>query len=411
MAPPADASDGSAAKKARTGARFDTLAVHAGDQHDPGHGAVIPPITTATSFVQPNLGQEGKFAYSRCGNPTRSAYESALADLEAGTWATATASGMAATALALELLEPGAHVLVMRGVYGGTFRLFETVRSRTMNLQFTYLDLNDLEDVRQQMRKETGMIWIESPTNPLLKLVDIPKLVEAVKAKAAKDGTPAPLICADNTFATAWNQQPLELGVDLVMLSASKYIGGHSDMTGGALVTKDPVLAQRLASLAKAVGGIASPFEAYLALRGMKTLAVRMERQCRNAQRVAEFLDGHPCVAEVHYPGLPRHPQHELCKRQMRSGGAVVTVRFKGRPGEEDLDMMRRFFSKIKFWILAESLGGVESMINHSATMSHGSMTKEQRASVGIYDTTLRLSVGVEDCDDLIEDLDHALKA
>eukprot|EP00439_Symbiodinium_sp_Y106_P018759 s6383_g2.t1 len=410
MAPPA-ASDGSAAKKARTGARFDTLAVHAGDQHDPGHGAVIPPITTATSFVQPNLGQEGKFAYSRCGNPTRSAYESALADLEAGTWATATASGMAATALALELLEPGAHVLVMRGVYGGTFRLFETVRSRTMNLQFTYLDLNDLEDVRQQMRKETGMIWIESPTNPLLKLVDIPKLVEAVKEKAAKDGTPPPLICADNTFATAWNQQPLELGVDLVMLSASKYIGGHSDMTGGALVTKDPGLAQRLASLAKAVGGIASPFEAYLALRGMKTLAVRMERQCRNAQRVAEFLDGHPCVDEVHYPGLPRHPQHELCKRQMRSGGAVVTVRFKGRPGEEDLDMMRRFFSKIQFWILAESLGGVESMINHSATMSHGSMTKEQRASVGIYDTTLRLSVGVEDCDDLIEDLDHALKA
>ncbi|CAE7200850.1 metC, partial [Symbiodinium microadriaticum] len=369
------------------------------------HGAVIPPITTATSFVQPNLGQEGKFAYSRCGNPTRSAYESALADLEAGTWATATASGMAATALALELLEPGAHVLVMRGVYGGTFRLFETVRSRTMNLQFTYLDLNDLEDVRQQMRKETGMIWIESPTNPLLKLVDIPKLVEAVK-----DPRPARGLCKlffdllpshltrneDNTFATAWNQQPLELGVDLVMLSASKYIGGHSDMTGGALVTKDPVLAQRLASLAKAVGGIASPFEAYLALRGMKTLAVRMERQCRNAQRVAEFLDGHPCVAEVHYPGLSRHPQHELCKRQMRSGGAVVTVRFKGRPGEEDLDMMRRFFSKIKFWILAESLGGVESMINHSATMSHGSMTKEQRASVGIYDTTLRLSVGVE---------------
>ncbi|CAK9027474.1 unnamed protein product [Durusdinium trenchii] len=398
-------------KRARS-LKIETVAVHGGDQHDPGHGAIFPPITTATSFVQPNLGEEGRFAYSRCGNPTRNAYETAIADLEGGCWATATASGMAATALALELLRPGQHILVMRGLYGGTHRLFEKVRSFSMNLHFTFLDLNDVKSVCDQIREDTGMIWVETPTNPLLALVDIPRLVEAVAAARQGKGERI-LICADNTFATAWNQQPLKMGVDIVMLSASKYIGGHSDMTGGALVTADKTLADRLGALAKSVGAIASPFEAYLALRGMKTLAVRMERHCGNAQRLAEFLSQHPQISEVHYPGLPSHPQHSLCKKQMRTGGAVVTVRLKGASsgGETDLDVMKRFFSKLRIWVLAESLGGVESMINHSATMSHGSMTKEQRAEVGVYDTTLRLSVGIEDVTDLIDDLNEALKS
>eukprot|EP00435_Cladocopium_sp_Y103_P032636 s1219_g8.t1 len=428
-------------KKVRS-LKIETVAVHGGDQHDPGHGAIFPPITTATSFVQPNLGEEGRFAYSR------NAYETAIAELEGGCWATATASGMAATALALELLQPQSHVLAMRGLYGGTVRLFEKVRTSSQHLSFTYLDLNDLKNVCSKIQENTRMIWVETPTNPLLTLVDIGQLVEAVRAAqelrdvssvcgpmedapararaqpellGADPKKPPILICADNTFATAWNQRPLKLGVDIVMISASKYIGGHSDMTGGALVTGNNDLAQRLNALAKSVGAIASPFEAYLALRGMKTLAVRMERQCSNAQKVAEFLVKHENVTEVHYPGLASHPQHALCRRQMRSGGAVVTVRLKGKDESDDLEVMRRFFSRLKIWVLAESLGGVEawtaagdhqwinlgqqlaeeSMINHSASMSHGSMSKEERAEVGVYDTTLRLSVGIEDMDGL----------
>lgn len=394
----------------RRSEKVTTLAIHGGDQHDPGHGAIFPPITTATSFVQANLGEEGHFGYSRIGNPTRSAYESALADLERGCFCVATASGMAATALALELLTPGSHVVVMQGVYGGTHRLFEKVRRRSMGLDFTYVDLNDVDKVCANLRPSTRMIWVESPTNPLLRLVDIANLAKAAKLHASNQGQEL-LVCVDNTFATAWNQQPLELGADIVMLSTSKYVGGHSDMTGGALITSKPALAERLRFLNGAVGAIASPFESYLALRGMKTLAVRMERQCSNAQQVAEFLEQHPRIAEVHYPGLASHLEHELCRRQMRTGGAVVAVRLRGSSNSlSDLDCMRRFFARLRYWVLAESLGGVESMINHSATMSHASMSKEQRAQVGIYDTTLRLSVGLEDIDDLIQDLSNALE-
>eukprot|EP00933_Yihiella_yeosuensis_P005496 TRINITY_DN110019_c0_g1_i1.p1 TRINITY_DN110019_c0_g1~~TRINITY_DN110019_c0_g1_i1.p1 ORF type:complete len:423 (+),score=91.83 TRINITY_DN110019_c0_g1_i1:61-1329(+) len=415
-------SQGSAAKKARKSEKIATLAIHGGDQHDAGHGAIFPPITTATSFVQPNLGEEGKFCYSRCGNPTRYAYETALMDLEGGIFCTATASGMAATALVLELLPSGSHVIVMRGVYGGTHRLFEKVRRDSMNLEFTYLDLNDVASVCKNIRDTTRMIWVETPTNPLLKLVDVRHFVDGVKKEAgarmqanSQDLAKRLLICVDNTFATAWNQQPLKMGADIVMLSSSKYIGGHSDMTGGALITNDKVVAEKLNFLKSAVGAIAGPFEAYLALRGMKTLDVRMERQCANAQKVAECLEHHPRVSEVHYPGLKSNPQHDLCKRQMRSGGAVVTIRLKSwdsNPSEEDdVAMMRKFFSKLKIWVLAESLGGVESMVNHSATMSHASMGKEARAQVGVFDTTLRLSVGLEDIDDLLADLREALEA
>lgn len=381
--------------------------------HDPGHGAIFPPITTATSFVRPSLDEEGRFGYARCGNPTRHAYETALAALEGGTFCTATASGMAATALALELLPHGSHVIVMHGVYGGTIRLFEKVRKHSMGLETTFTDLNDVREVCKCIRSNTRMIWVETPTNPLLNLVDVPALAAAVAAHQPNKQSSGLLsdrilLCADNTFATAWNQKPLALGVDLVMLSTSKYIGGHSDMIGGALITKDPAVAERLNLLKTSVGAVASPFDAYLALRGLKTLAIRMERQCANALHVATFLQEHARIAEVHYPGLPSHPDHQLCKRQMRAGGAVVTVRLKSGDGD-DIGMMRRFFSRLRYWVLAESLGGVESMINHSATMSHGSLTQEERRSMGIYDTTLRLSVGIEDADDIVNDLRFAL--
>ena len=321
-----------------------TLAVHGGNQTDPGHNAIIPPIVTATSFVQPNLGEGGNFFYSRCGNPTRNAYETALADLEGGLYATATASGMAATTLALELLPKSAHLIVMSSVYGGTYRLFENLRARTSGVVCDYVDLNRLELVEAAITENTKMIWIETPTNPLLQLVDI----QAVCELAKKHGITT---CVDNTFATAWNQRPLGLGADIVMLSSSKYIGGHSDMIGGALITNNKEIAAQLDICKTTVGAIASPFDSYLALRGLKTLDVRMERQCANALKVAEFLNNHERIREVHYPGLASHPQHELCRRQMRTGGAVITIRLVG-----DEENVRRFLTTPKNTIFADIL-------------------------------------------------------
>ncbi|MEH3415251.1 trans-sulfuration enzyme family protein [Phytobacter diazotrophicus] len=377
--------------------RIGTLAVHAGNQTDPGHHAVFTPIVTASSFIQPNLGEGGDFCYSRVANPTRKAYETALADLEGGIYATATASGMAATSLILELLPAGSHIIAMCGVYGGTWRIFEKLRNRTAGLEVSYVDLNDLNAVRKAVKPNTGMVWIETPTNPLLELVDIRAICQLSSELNLTS-------CVDNTFASAWNQRPLELGADIVMLSTSKYIGGHSDLIGGAVITRQPDIAQQMDFIKTTVGAIASPFDAYLALRGMKTLDVRMDRHCRNAQAVAEYLATHPAIAQVWYPGLPGHPQHALCQQQMRSGGAVVTVQLKG-----GLDEVKTFIPRLRYFVLAESLGGVESMVNHSASMSHGSMSREEKESIGIYDATLRLSIGIEDASDLIADLDRAL--
>ncbi|USD67808.1 PLP-dependent aspartate aminotransferase family protein [Vibrio sp. SCSIO 43136] len=374
-----------------------TIAVHGGDQKDKGNNAIFPPITTASSFIQPNLGEGGEYCYSRCSNPTRSAYESALAELEGGVYATATASGMAATALALELVDQKSHLIVMSSVYGGTYRLFEDLRRRTSGLEFSYIDLNDLEGVEQAIQDNTAMIWIETPTNPLLELVDIQAICTLAKQRNI-------LTCVDNTFSTAWNQQPITLGADLVMLSTSKYIGGHSDLIGGALITARQDIATLLDKYKTTVGAIASPFDAYLALRGMKTLDVRMQRQCENALKVAEFLEKHRNIVEVHYPQLPSHPQYELCLRQMKTGGAVVTIRLNG--GE---DQVRHFLGKLNYFVLAESLGGVESMVNHTASMSHGSVPVAEREAMGIYFETLRLSVGIESVEDLIADLEQAL--
>ncbi|VTN09573.1 Cystathionine beta-lyase [Raoultella terrigena] len=341
-----------------------TLVVHAGNQIDPANNAIFTPIVTASSFIQPNLNEGGDFCYSRVSNPTRKAYESALAELEGGIYATATASGMAATNIVMELLPKDSHIIAMQGVYGGTWRLFDKLKGNTTGATVSYIDLNDEEKLIASIQENTNLIWIETPTNPLLELVDINKVCSIAKARGI-------LTCVDNTFASAWNHQPLEMGADLVMLSTSKYIGGHSDLIGGAVIAHSELLAARLDFIKTTIGSIASPFDAYLALRGMKTLDVRMQRQCSNAQRIAEYLENHPAVARVYYPGLPSHPQHALCKKQMRSGGAVVTATLKG-----DLQGLKRFISGLRYFVLAESLGGVESMINHSASMSHAAMSK-----------------------------------
>lgn len=373
-----------------------TLAVHAGNQTDPGNNAIFTPIVTASSFIQPNLHEGGDFCYSRVSNPTRKAYESALAELEGGIYATATASGMAATNIVMELLPKDSHIIAMKGVYGGTWRLFDKLKTSTAGTTISYVDLNDEQSLIESIQENTRLIWIETPTNPLLELVDIAQVCRVAKARGI-------LTCVDNTFASAWNHKPLEMGADLVMLSTSKYIGGHSDLIGGAVITNNDQLASQLDFIKTTIGSIASPFDAYLALRGMKTLDVRLQRQCSNAQRIAEYLEKHPAIENVYYPGLPSHPQHALCKKQMRSGGAVVTATLKG-----DMQSLKRFLSGVQYFVLAESLGGVESMINHSASMSHGAMSKEEREAIGVYDTTLRFSIGIENVDDLIEDLENA---
>ncbi|BET98361.1 trans-sulfuration enzyme family protein [Xenorhabdus taiwanensis] len=375
-----------------------TALIHGGKQQDKENHAIFPPITTASTFVQKDLSEHGEYCYSRCSNPTRYAYETLLAEIEGGIYATATASGVAAAALILNLLPKESHVIAMKGVYGGTFRLFERVAIENSGHQFDYVDLNNLTEVESKIKENTRLIWIESPTNPLLELVDIKRICAFAKNHNI-------LTCVDNTFATAWNQKPLELGADVVMLSTSKYIGGHSDLIGGAVITHRDDLANKLDFLKTTMGAIASPFDAYLALRGLKTLALRMSAQCANALEIANFLQSHPNIEQVYYPGLPSHPHYSICQQQMRAGGAVVTIKLKG-----DLEDTKRFLSKLRYFVLAESLGGVESMVNHSATMSHGSMTKEEREEIGIYDTVLRLSVGIEDIRDLLTDLKQALE-
>ncbi|MBA1190250.1 PLP-dependent transferase [Pseudomonas entomophila] len=378
---------------------FATRTLHAGHPYRVADNAIVPPIVTASSFTKRSLDEHPDYAYSRVSNPTRDAYERCVAALEEGAGAVACASGVNATATVLELLPKDAHVIVMRGVYGGTFRLMEDYRAHTSGLTTRYVDLNDLQAVAAAIQPNTGLIWIESPTNPLLQLVDIQALCDLARARGV-------LTCIDNTFCSPWNQQPIRLGVDLVMHSASKYIGGHSDLIGGLVVAANDTLLARLRKISMAVGAIQGPFDCYLALRGLKTLDVRLERQCANALKVAQFLEAHPQVEQVFYPGLPSHPQHALCQRQMRAGGAVVALRVKGgRAGAEQV--VRR----LSIFVLADSLGGVESMINHAWTMSHNSLSPEQKQQMGIGEDLLRLSVGVEDARDLIDDLDQALVA
>ena len=378
---------------------FATRAIHAGQSPDPSTGAIMPPIYATSTYVQESPGVHKGYEYSRSQNPTRMAYERCVADLEDGTAGFAFASGMAATATALELLDAGSHVVAMNDLYGGTYRLFENVRKRSAGLKFSFANLSDMAALEAAVRSETKMIWIETPTNPLLSLIDL----EAVAAFARKRD----IICvADNTFASPWVQRPLERGFDMVMHSATKYLNGHSDMVGGILVVGDNAdLAERVTYLQNAIGGIQGPFDSFLALRGLKTLALRMERHCTNAAAIAAYLESHPKVERVYYPGLASHPQHALAQRQMDAFGGMVTVVFKG--GQ---DSAKRVLERVEFFSLAESLGGVESLIEHPAIMTHASIPAKIRAELGIGDGLVRLSVGVEDQADLIADLDQALR-
>jgi cystathionine gamma-lyase len=385
--------------------KFSTRAIHVGQEADPSTGATIVPIYQTSTYTQDRVGVHKGYDYSRTTNPTRVALEKQLASLEGATFGSAFASGMAATAAVLNLLSAGDHAIVTDDLYGGTYRLFSRVLAR-YGLTFSYVDMSDLEAVRAAIKPNTKLFWIETPTNPMLKLIDIRAIVNL---RASLDGAGiggGPVVVVDNTFATPFFQQPLSLGADVVVHSTTKYIGGHSDVVGGIAVTNDRELHDAIAFHQNAVGGIPGPHDAWLTMRGAKTLALRMREHARNAQAVAEFLEGHGGVARVHYPGLASHPQHELARRQMSGFGGMVSFVLDG-PEERALD----FAHRLKYFSLAESLGGVESLICHPARMTHGSIPKEDRERRGVTDGLLRLSVGIEDTDDLLDDLEQALEA
>ena len=377
---------------------FATRAIHAGQSPDPTTGAVMPPIYAVSTYAQESPGVHKGYEYSRTQNPTRMAWERCIADLEGGTEGFAFASGMAATATLLELLDSGDHVLALDDLYGGTFRLFERVRRRTAALDFSFADLSDPKAAAAAIRPNTKMVWIESPSNPLLRLVDIAPLAEFTRARGI-------LLVVDNTFATPWIQRPLELGADIVMHSATKFLNGHSDMVGGIAVVRDATLGERIAFLQNAIGAVSGPFDSFLALRGLKTLPLRMRQSSESAQAIAERLERHPRVERVLYPGLASHPQRPLAARQMPNGGSgIVTFFLKG-----GLPEARTFLERLELFTIAESLGGVESLVDHPAIMTHASVPADARAKLGISDSLVRLSVGIEDAADLIADLEAAL--
>jgi cystathionine gamma-lyase len=377
-----------------------TRVIHAGQSPDPSTGAIMTPIYATSTYVQESPGRHKGYDYSRSINPTRCAYERCVADLESGTRGWAFASGLAAMSTVLELIDSGSHVVASDDMYGGTYRLFERVRRRSANLDFTFVDMTDAKNVERAMKPNTRMVWIETPSNPLLKVIDLEAVAKIARARNA-------LSVSDNTFATPWIQRPIEFGFDIVVHSATKYLNGHSDMVGGiAVVGDNNELGDRIAFLQNSVGAIAGPFDSFLALRGLKTLALRMERHCENALEIARIFENEPKLASISYPGLAAHPQHELAKRQMRAFGGMVTIVLK-----TDLAGTRRFLENTHLFSLAESLGGVESLVNHPTLMTHGAVPPEMRAALGISDSLVRLSVGVEEVNDLIDDLRTAFAA
>jgi len=388
---------------ATTRQRFATRAIHAGQSPDPTTGAIMPPIYATSTYVQSSPGVHKGYDYGRSHNPTRFAFERCVADLESGAQAFAFASGLAAIATVLEVVDAGAHVVASDDLYGGTYRLFERVRRRSAGTDFSFVDMADLDAVVAAIRPETRVLWVETPSNPLLKLADL-----AALAQVARDHRL--IAVADNTFASPWVQRPLELGFDVVVHSTTKYLNGHSDVIGGvAIVGNDERQAEwreRLAFLQNAVGAIAGPFDSFLALRGVKTLALRMERHCANALALARWLEAQPKVARVRYPGLSSHPQHKLAERQMNGFGGMVSIDL-----DTDLAGARRFLERCEVFALAESLGGVESLIEHPAIMTHATIPLTSRQKLGIGDALVRLSVGIEDIDDLTADLSRALAA
>ena len=379
--------------------KFSTRTIHAGQEPDPSTGAIMPPIYATSTYVQDSPGVHKGFDYARSQNPTRFAYERCVADLESGRHGFAFASGMAAIATVLEVIDSGSHVLAMDDLYGGSFRLFDQVRRRSAGLTFSFADLSDPKALEAHLWPETRMVWVESPTNPLLKLVDLEAVARVCRAKGL-------LMVVDNTFASPYLQRPLEYGADIVVHSATKYLNGHSDVVGGVVAVRNADLAERIGFLQNAVGGIAGPFDSFLVLRGLKTLALRMERHCENALKIATWLETQPQVERVLYPGLPSHPQHDLALRQMSGFGGMITFFING-----GIEAARGFLEDCTLFALAESLGGVESLIEHPGIMTHASVPPERREALGISDALIRLSVGIEDADDLIGDLEAAFTA
>ena len=376
-----------------------TRAIHAGQQADPSTGAIMTPIYATSTYVQKSPGDHQGWEYSRSHNPTRTAYEQCITDLEGGSRGFAFASGMAATATVLELLDSGDHVVAMDDLYGGSYRLFNNVRERSAGLKFSFTAIENIAELKAAIRPETRMIWVETPTNPMLKIVDIAAVAEVARSTGA-------LLVVDNTFASPMLQRPLELGADIVVHSATKFLNGHSDMVGGiAVVGDNDELAERLWYLLNSIGGIQGPFDSFLAMRGLKTLAVRMKAHCENALQIATWLEQHPAVSKTLYPGLESHSQYDLAMRQMNGkGGGIISIELKG-----GFDAAKTMLEGCRLFALAESLGGVESLINHPAIMTHASVPPEKRAQIGITDSLVRLSVGVEDVNDLIAELEQVL--
>ena len=381
---------------------FSTRAIHAGQKPDPTTGAVMTPIYATSTYAQESPGVNKGYEYARGKNPTREAFEACIADLEGGVQAFGFASGMAATSTALELLDAGSHIVTGDDLYGGSWRLFERVRRRSMGLDFAYVDLSDIAAVEAAITPKTKMLWVETPTNPLMKIADIAALSKVAKAHGL-------LLIVDNTFATPYCQQPISLGADVVMHSATKYLNGHSDIIGGVLIAANAEIAKEIKFLQNSVGGVMGPFDAFLVNRGLKTLGLRMKAHCDNGLTIANWLEDRMAkpgggIQRVIYPGLISHPQHELAARQMKGFGGMVTVILDG-----DLERTKRVLERVKVFTLAESLGGVESLVNHPAIMTHASVPKEVREAGGVTDSLIRLSCGVEDVEDLIADLDQAL--
>ncbi|MDF1678562.1 MAG: PLP-dependent aspartate aminotransferase family protein [Legionellaceae bacterium] len=377
---------------------FDTRAIHAGQTPDATTGAVMTPIYATSTYAQKAPGEHLGFEYSRSQNPTRFAYEACLANLESGAHGFAFASGMAAINTIIDLLDANAHVLALDDLYGGTYRLFNQVKTRTNRLNFSFIDMTDIEAIEAAIQPNTQMIWLETPSNPLLKLVDL----KAIATLGKKHGL---ITVADNTFATPWIQRPLEAGIDIVVHSATKYLNGHSDVVNGVVAIGDNLeLAEKIGFLQNSCGAIAAPFDSFLVLRSLKTLALRIERHCENAAALATFLEAHPRIEHVIYPGLKSHPQHALATEQMHAFGGMISATLKG-----GLKAAQLMLTRCKHFTLAESLGGVESLIEHPAIMTHASIPKEKRDAIGISDGLIRLSVGIEHIDDLKADLEQAL--
>ena len=379
--------------------KFNTKTIHGGQHHDPATGAVMPPVYQTSTFVQTSPGQplNPDYEYSRAANPTRSALENALASIENGTRGLAFSSGLAATDCLLRSFKSGDEIIAMDDLYGGTYRMFTRIY-KDSGIKFHFVDMNDIEKFKSLINENTKLVWVETPTNPLMKLADIQEIAKITKEKKI-------LFAVDNTFATPYLQKPLDLGADVVMHSATKYLGGHSDVIAGALIVKDEVLGNQLHFQQFATGATLGPMDSFLVLRGIKTLHLRVQRHCENGGKVVEFLNNHSKIKTVYYPGLPSHPYHEIAKKQMSGFGGMVSFTFVSGKKEDSI----AFLEKLKVFTLAESLGGVESLANHPALMTHASIPEDKRKEVGITDDLVRLSVGIEDIEDLIEDLKQAL--